>query len=668
MRRHIMTVNLLLCALTAFGNVVQPDTVPSRVHDLDGVEVTSSRAAKTLTSSAPLHSLDADRMKVTGVTDISDAMHRLPGVTLRDYGGAGGLKTVSVRGFGAGHTAVVYDGISLSDCQSGQIDVSRYSLDNVGSLSMIIGDNDDIFIPARAAASAATLSISTIGLPQEGDDALHLVTQLRVGSFGNINPFFRISKNVSSRVSLSAIGEFMHTDNDYPFTLKNGSVTTRETRNNSRMNSGHAEVNIGWAVTPRSSLTGKIYYYDNARHLPGPVIYYNDVSNEKLRERNLFTQLQYRNAINRRWSVQGNAKFNWAASLYHDEKGIYPGGVLNQNYWQREAYVSGCVLFLPDDRWAIDYSADYAFNNLNSNLRDDSRPYRNSILQSLTARYRYNRLTVMARALYSLYLNDVKEGDKSRDASRFSPSLSLSWQPFTSQALFLRLSYKNIFRVPSFNEAYFDHYGSTNLKPETTDQINLGVTYSAPSVSWLPELTATVDGYVNHVKDKIVAIPYNMFIWNMMNLGKVRMLGLDVTLNATFRLSKEQSLIFAGNYSYQRAQPRTDRTASDWMKQVAYTPLNSGGASLSYENPWANVAIHATGVSTRYASNNNMPETRIPGYVEAGVTAYRDFHFGDHQVEIRADLLNMFDKQYEIVARYPMPGRSWLFSVKYSFN
>ncbi len=167
MRRHIMTVNLLLFALTAFGNVVQPDTVPSRVHDLDGVEVTSSRAAKTLTSSAPLHSLDADRMKVTGVTDISDAMHRLPGVTLRDYGGAGGLKTVSVRGFGAGHTAVVYDGISLSDCQSGQIDVSRYSLDNVGSLSMIIGDNDDIFIPARAAASAATLSISTIGLPQE---------------------------------------------------------------------------------------------------------------------------------------------------------------------------------------------------------------------------------------------------------------------------------------------------------------------------------------------------------------------------------------------------------------------------------------------------------------------------------------------------------------------
>ncbi len=668
MRRHIMSLGILLYACAALGNTVQLDTVQGKVHVLDGVEVISSPASKSLTSSAPLHSLDAERMKVTGVTDISDAMHRLPGVTLRDYGGAGGLKTVSVRGFGAGHTAVVYDGISLSDCQSGQIDVSRYSLDNVNSLSMIIGDNDDIFIPARAAASAATLSISTIGLPEADDSLLHVVTQMRVGSFGNVNPFFRIGKNVSDNVALSFIGEFIHTDNDYPFTLKNGSLVTREKRNNSMMNSGHAEFNLGWTISSRSSLKGKLYYYDNGRRLPGPVIYYNDVSKEKLRERNLFGQLQYRNVINSKWSVQGNAKFNWAASLYHDEKGIYPGGVLNQNYWQREAYISGCALFLPNEKWALDYSADYAYNNLNSNLRDDSRPFRSTILQSLTARYRYNRLTLMARALYSIYVNDVKSGDKGRNAYRLSPSMSVSWQPFSRHDLFLRASYKNIFRAPSFNEAYFDHYGSTDLKPESTDQINIGATYRMPSSSFIPELSATVDGYMNHIKDKIVAIPYNMFIWNMMNLGKVRMFGLDVTLNATFQFNEKQSVILAGNYSYQRAQPRTDRNSTEWMKQVAYTPLNSGGVSLSYENPWANMSVHTTGVSARYATNNNLPATRIPGYMEAGATVYRTFNIRNHALELRGDIINMFDKQYEIVVRYPMPGRSWLFSAKYSFN
>lgn len=118
-----------------------------------------------MTSTAPLFNLTNERMKTMGVTDISDALHRLPGINIRDYGGAGGMKTVSVRGFGTTHTGVIYDGIVLSDCQSGKIDLSRYSLDNVGSLSLIVGDNSDIFVPAKASASAASIIISSMSVP-----------------------------------------------------------------------------------------------------------------------------------------------------------------------------------------------------------------------------------------------------------------------------------------------------------------------------------------------------------------------------------------------------------------------------------------------------------------------------------------------------------------------
>ena len=93
---------------------------------LDGVTVTGEARLKSAAMTAPVRTLDAGDMLRLGVTDIADALHRLPGVTLRDYGGAGGMKTVSVRGFGARHTGVCYDGIALSDCQTGEIDVSRY--------------------------------------------------------------------------------------------------------------------------------------------------------------------------------------------------------------------------------------------------------------------------------------------------------------------------------------------------------------------------------------------------------------------------------------------------------------------------------------------------------------------------------------------------------------
>lgn len=633
--------------------------------ELDTVEVVQTRALKSLKSSAPSYNLDESQYNRLGVTDISDALHRLPGINLRDYGGLGGLKTVAVRGLGASHTAVIYDGIVLSDCQSGEVDVSRYSLDNVKSLSMVIGDNDDIFIPARAAASSASLSISSFR-PGAVAGPLELVAQLKAGSFGYINPYLRIGKGVSDAFAFNIAGDYTYADNDYPFTLKNGIYKTRERRVNSRMNSGHGEINATWHPTGRSSLTGKIYYYDNDRQLPGPVVYYNDENHETLRDRNFFGQLHYRNAFSSAWSLQAHGKFNWASSLYHDEDGIYPGGVLNQNYWQREAYGSACLLWLPTEKWAVDYSADYFFNNLTSNLKTDVLPFRHSLLQSLTARFRSGGLTAMGRLLCSVYDNGARRGNTEvRDHTHLSPSASLSYQPLKSEMLFVRLSYKDIFRMPTFNELYFYHYGSESLRPETTRQVNLGVSWQPKALSWLPEAQLSVDVYANNVSDKIVAIPVNMFVWRITNISKTRTIGCDLTASATFGIARGQQLLLNGNYSYQRAKPTT-RGVSEYGKQIAYIPRHSGNVSLSYENPWVNLSVHTTGVGHRFTTNDNNPATRLGAYIDMGCTAYRSFRLAGHEIELRADIMNLLDRQYEVVARYPMPSRSWRCSVKFT--
>ena len=57
----------------------------------------------------------------------------------------------------------------------------------------------------------------------------------------------------------------------------------------------------------------------------------------------------------------------------------------------------------------------------------------------------------------------------------------------------------------------------------------------------------------------------------------------------------------------------------------------------------------------------------MAGYMEMGMTAWREFVVGSGVIEARVDVKNLLDKQYEIVARYPMPGRSWQLSVKYKF-
>ena len=662
----------VLVCIPAFGVSVSERTAYEAAdtagRNLQEFEVVSERVRKEVTSTAPLFNLTNERMKTMGVTDISDALHRLPGINIRDYGGAGGMKTVSVRGFGTTHTGVIYDGIVLSDCQSGKIDLSRYSLDNVGSLSLIVGDNSDIFVPAKASASAASIIISSMSVPGPMDSLWHVTGQMRVGSFGTYNPYFKVGKSLTPKFSFSVIGEYTHAKNNYPFTLENGKLVTRERRNNSMMNSWHGEINTRWRLTPASMLDAKVYYYDNNRQLPGPVILYNPVCHEKLRDRNFFGQLTYKNLSLSKFSFQGLAKFNWDASLYHDEDGKYPGGILDEDYFQREVYVSGSALYVPTDKLAFNYSADYFYNNLTTNQMEVVGPWRHSVLQSFTGKFQNSWLLATARLLWSIYDNGVKEGISSKDENKLSPSLSVSVQPMRNRLFFIRASYKNIFRMPTFNETYYFRMGSTSLKPEDTDQFNFGLTWQYNSTNWLNALVLTGDVYYNNVKDKIVALPTNMFIWTMTNMDKARAFGVDVTASATFNIARRQSLVFAGNYSWQRVQPRTSPTDPDYNKQVAYTPIHSGAASLSWENPWVDVVVHTTGASDRYGTSSNLPITRIKGYMEMGAALIRSFKIKRNTIDLRFDLTNILDTQYEIVGNYPMPGRAWKFTVTYKYN
>lgn len=650
--------------LMSFSAMAQTDTITTRVHQLEEVTVTETQRRHTVTSTAPLHLLDRQDMLKMGVTDIGDALHRLPGITLRDYGGAGGMKTVSVRGFGAKHTGVSYDGVMLSECQSGEIDLSRYSLDNVASLSLVIGDNDDIFLPARQVTTPAVLAIQTIAMPTE-DTKPHLTTQMKFGSFGYVSPFIRYEQNLSDRFAFSVVGEYTYAENDYPYELINGEETIHDHRTNSRMNSGHGELNFLWKMNPVSHLSGKVYYYDNDRQLPGQVHYYVNISKETLHDRNFFAQMMYQTRWSETMSMKWSGKFNWFSSSYRNP--LYQGEMMDADYWQREAYTSVALLYIPDDHWGFDYSVDYSFNNLNgrSKMTTIGRPYRHTFLQSATVKWRNERLTVIGRLLYSNYLNDTKEGSKADNMRRLSPSLSMSYKLLVDKDLYVRASYKNIFRAPTFNENYYYHYGSLDLKPESTHQLNVGMTYR--QVGKYTDIQCSVDGYYNEVTDKIVAIPASMFMWRCVNVGKVKIVGIDATLRVSRKLVSQHVLSLLGNYSYQSARNKALSGSSSYNLQLAYTPEHTVSGAVSYENPWVNLSMHITGMSSRWANNEHYETTDIDGYAEFGLTVWKTLRLGHHQIEGRVDVKNLFNKQYELVRLYPMPRRNFQISINYKF-
>lgn len=654
----LIVIALFLCAVDTVG-AQEKDTLKAR--QLSEVTVYGHAESNGVTSSAPLHLLGSTDFMRLGVTDIGDALLRLPGVTLRDYGGAGGMKTVSVRGFGARHTGVSYDGVMLSDIQSGEIDVSRYSLDNVQRVGLVVGDNNDIFITARQASAPAVLSIETLN-GQPADRRPHLTAQMRLGSFGYANPFMRYVHRVGRRVTLAAMGEYTYADNDYPFKLRNGHVTTREHRSNSRMNSGHGELSACWAAGEHNRLWGKIYYYDNDRQLPGIVQHYSNVCGQQLHDRNLFVQARWMSQISSRLTFKSNAKFNWATTAYRDT--LLPDRRDDATYRQREYYLSAAMRYALGGSMSVAYAADYFYNNLTSTLATDRRPWRHTLLQTAAWKYSAKRFTASARLLWTLCLNGAHAEPSQQDMRRWSPSLSLSYRLLPAEELYLRASLKNIFRVPTFNECYFHHYGSADVQPENTMQYNLGLAWGH-RYGGAVILRLTVDGYFNKVTDKIVSVPYNMFIWRTINMGKVNACGLDVGTRLLWMVGQRHRIDFYGSYTYQRVANRTDASSANYGKQVPYQPLNAGSVSAGWENPWICVTLHGSGSGGRWATPNHYDGTRIGGYWDMGVMLWRRFKWHERNLELRADVENMLGKQYEIVGNYPMPRTQWKITVKW---
>ncbi len=79
--------------------------------------------------------------------------------------------------------------------------------------------------------------------------------------------------------------------------------------------------------------------------------------------------------------------------------------------------------------------------------------------------------------------------------------------------------------------------GNTNLRPSVPTNTISGDRSGALRKEEYGWLTATLDGYYNSVEDKIVARP-TLFIWKMMNIGKVQIAGSGSERN--FRHSPRQ--------------------------------------------------------------------------------------------------------------------------------
>ena len=654
----------MLCAWASIVVVAAQERDTTLERRIDEVTVTATPTPRRLTATIPVQVVTGEAIRTLGLQNMADAVRRFAGTTVRDYGGIGGMKTVSVRSLGAHHTAISYDQVAMSNTQAGQIDIGRLSLDNVAMLTLSVGQEEDLLQSARMSASAAVLSIRTEA-PQFTSKRRHsLQAHIRAGSFGFVNPYLRLATRWNAHTALSVDANLLRADGVYPFTLVNGSERTREKRYNSDIRSWHSEANL-YRTTDRSELRAKVYAFRSERGLPGSVVLYRTGNSERLWDENFFAQANYRWKANDRWTVQAQGKYNYSWNKYEDIDPKYEGGRQTDLNTQHEYYASLAAMGQVTDRFKLSLAQDGAINTLNNNVNDNPAPIRFTSLTALRARYRLGRVTMVGTALATLITERVKRGDRPADRSQFTPSFSLTYRPLSDLDLNLRALYKKTFRVPTFNDLYYLRIGNTGLRPELADEYNIGLTWSAAPARLIDQITLTWDGYYNEVRDKIVAFP-STYVWRMVNFGRVRIFGFDVALTAGVPLTHGVRVDLQANYTYQRATDVTSPEAKNYRDQIPYTPLHSGSGSAALRTPWIDAAYTVVAVGDRYYMSQNLPENRVNGYAEHTIALSRTFHIHHPdgcRIRVQVECVNWMDTQYDIIKYYPMPGRSFRATV-----
>ena len=271
-----------------------------------------------------------------------------------------------------------------------------------------------------------------------------------------------------------------------------------------------------------------------------------------------------------------------------------------------------------------------------------------------------------ATLLKTIIKETVESGNKPKDLKRLSPALGISVKPFDFTNLRIRLAYKDIYRVPTFNDMYYLRIGNTNLKPEKAKQLNAGITWIGNIGDFIDYLSISSDFYYNKVEDKIVAFP-TMFIWKMMNLSTVKMLGADVKIFVSIPVTDKINIDLSGVYNYMKAKDRTDKNSKIWGHQIPYTPLHSGSGDISLKMPWINVGYNIIYASERYRLNENIKGNIIDGYTDQSVWIDRKFDFKKHSLRLKFQALNLSDKNYEIIRYYPMAGRNYRLTINYQY-
>lgn len=538
--------------------------------------------------------------------------------------GYGMVSSPSFRGTNASQTAVIWNGININSQLNGQTDFNTINTNNINKVVI------------RNGGGSVQYGSGAIGGSVHLDNRLSFTQHLKNDVKLNYGSFE--SKNISlvtdygqDKFAFNLGVNFIDSDNDYKY-LDSDKINENGAFNNLSLN-----VNLGYFISEKDVI--KLYHqsFIGEREFSGTTA---TPSKSKYEDENSRSMLEW-------VSTHQNYKSNFKVAYLKEYFEFYQ----NKN------------------------SEFFTFGQVNTFLAKHNFNYKLSKQLSVTSILDYN----LFKGEGSSFGNPERSIFSATGLLQYNPSTNLNLgfnlrqdvnSDFKSPLLFsmdaligitklykVKINGSKNYRIPTFNDLFWQPGGNLDLVPESSYQFDLG---HVLDFNWLQ---LQLNTYYIKSQDLIQWKPNISGFWSPQNIAEAHSYGAEVGLTISKKVNNHQFRL-SSNYSY------TVSENLETNKQLIYVPFHKANATLAYSFKRFSAHYQQLFNGDVFTTSDNLkgPFYSLQSYNVANLGVnYKVLQHSNHELELRLKVNNLFNKLYQNVAFRPMPNRNFNIQLHYKF-
>ena len=529
--------------------------------------------------------------------------------------GNGMVSSISLRGSGASHTGVYWNGIAINSSLNGQTDFNTLSANGFNQIEIRKGSGTTLF-GSGAIGGAINLKDNISFSP-----SLHKEFRVNFGfaSYNTKNIFVQAKLTQSNfHIKLSVEGE--KSENDYPF------LDTEISNENGAYKNHQIKSVFGYKINSKNQIKLFTHYNYNNRELSRSI---------SAPSKNLYKNTENKLLVN--WLHTGNQfNSNFDVAYLHEKYKFF----LDKNYTD--------FLFGEAKSYITKYNFRYFLKKQMSFLVGLENKYTkgngSSILnenRNLLESYILFHHQIKKNIIYNI---SVRNGKSTIFTIPFI--YALDSKLIVSPNISLRANYSTNYKIPTFNDLYWEYSGNLNLIPETSTSKEIGTDYKTKN------FTTSIVAYQTNSTNLIQWQPVTPSFWKPVNVQSVISTGAEFDLNYTYSI-KEYLIGLNTQYAYNQS---IDKKTN---KQLIYMPYHKINTNL-------NIAYKGWALNYNYQYNGQVFTTtsntqNITNFSLKNVSLQKQLI--KYKVNIGFYINNLFNENYQIVANRPMPNRNYKLNI-----